>query len=137
ILSVEEAMRISGEQGMQQVGSAGDVASTQEDTNDSRGEAVRSYIELHYAEDLSVSVMAEHFGYSEVYFCKIFKQHFGESFVSYLTHYRIREAVRLLEDESVNVKDVGKAVGYEDSNYFTKVFRRVMGMSPSEYRGKN
>ena len=99
-----------------------------------RADAVRNYIELHYAEDLSVRIMAEHFGYSEVYFCKLFKQHFGESFVSFLTRYRIREAQRLLEDEAVNIKDVGRTVGYEDSNYFTKVFRRIMGVSPSEYR---
>ncbi len=139
ILSVEEAMRISGERLGQAVSpdaSASHKAADAIDAVNARAEAVRSYIESHYAEDLSVRVMAEHFGYSEVYFCKLFKQHFGESFVSFLTHFRIREAVHLLEDDSVNVKDVGKCVGYEDSNYFTKVFRRVMDMSPSEYRAK-
>ena len=40
----------------------------------------------------------------------------------------------MLEQPTVNVKDVGKNVGYEDSNYFTKVFRRITGQSPTEYR---
>ncbi|MCR4588930.1 MAG: response regulator [Lachnospiraceae bacterium] len=141
ILSVEEALRIAEER--KNLGGKGEEPVKEEPISpeeeidglrNSRADAVRNYIELHYAEDLSVRVMAEHFCYSEVYFCKLFKQHFGESFVSYLTHYRIREAQRLLADESVNIKDVGRTVGYEDSNYFTKVFRRIVGMSPSEYR---
>lgn len=40
----------------------------------------------------------------------------------------------MLEEPTVNIKDIGKSVGYEDSNYFTKVFRRITGQSPSEYR---
>ncbi len=142
ILSVEEAIRIAQERRENTLYRKEDESFVTEGMNaeegeglhNSRADAVRTYIELHYAEDLSVRIMAEHFGYSEVYFCKLFKQHFGESFVSYLTNYRIREAKRLLEDESVNIKDVGRTVGYEDSNYFTKVFRRIMDMSPSEYR---
>ncbi|MCR4587995.1 MAG: response regulator [Lachnospiraceae bacterium] len=142
ILSVEEAIRIARERRRDGISEADPDApmpvGRTEDENDglhnTRADAVRNYIELHYAEDLSVRVMAEHFGYSEVYFCKLFKQHFGESFVSYLTRYRIREAQRLLADESVNIKDVGRTVGYEDSNYFTKVFRRIVNMSPTEYR---
>ena len=43
-------------------------------------------------------------------------------------------AKKMLEEPTVNIKDIGKSVGYEDSNYFTKVFRRITGQSPSEYR---
>ncbi|MCR5031637.1 MAG: response regulator [Lachnospiraceae bacterium] len=140
ILSVEEAIRIAREREeyvsykAEEAPGVPEQIQEEDALHSSRADAVRNYIELHYAEDLSIGIMAEHFGYSEVYFCKLFKQHFGESFVSFLTHYRIREAQRLLEDEAVNVKDVGRTVGYADSNYFTKVFRRIMGMSPSEYR---
>lgn len=97
-------------------------------------EAIRAYIDRHYMFDLSVQDMADELGYSEAYFCKLFKQYFGQSFVSYLTEYRISLAAGMLEDEALSVKEVGRAVGYPDPNYFTKVFRRVRGISPTEFR---
>ena len=85
-------------------------------------------------EDISVLDIASAFGYSEAYFCKLFKQNFGKNFVTYLTEYRVERAKQQLSDLSSNVKEIGQRVGYADSNYFTKVFRRITGMSPSEYR---
>lgn len=72
--------------------------------------------------------------YSEQYFCKLFKQQFGQNFTSYLTAYRMERARELLAQPMVNIKDVGLRVGYSDANYFAKVFRRFTGKSPSEYR---
>ena len=95
---------------------------------------VHAYIEEHYMEDLSVQDMSERFNYSEAYFCKRFKQTYGKSFVSYLTEYRIERAKELLRTESISIRAAGKAVGYPDPNYFAKVFRRVTGKSPSDYR---
>lgn len=97
---------------------------------------MRHYVEEHYMEDISVLDIASAFGYSEAYFCKLFKQNFGKNFVTYLTEYRVELAKKALEDLSCNVKEVGQRVGYADSNYFTKVFRRITGMSPSEYRNQ-
>lgn len=84
--------------------------------------------------ELSVQDMASRFGYNDAYFCRIFKQLFGKSFVTYLTDFRIGKAKELMEQSDDSVKDIARAVGYEDSNYFAKVFRRVTGMSPSAYR---
>ena len=95
---------------------------------------MRHFVETHYMEDISVLDIASAFGYSEAYFCKLFKQNFGKNFVTYLTEYRVELAKRELADLSCNVKEIGQRVGYADSNYFTKVFRRITGMSPSEYR---
>ena len=95
---------------------------------------MRHFVETHYMEDISVLDIASAFGYSEAYFCKLFKQNFGKNFVTYLTEYRVELAKRELADLSCNVKEIGQRVGYTDSNYFTKVFRRITGMSPSEYR---
>jgi YesN/AraC family two-component response regulator len=95
---------------------------------------VHAYIEAHYMEDLSVQEMSERFSYSEAYFCKRFKQVYGKSFVSYLTEYRIGRAKGLLRNGSISIRAAGKAVGYPDPNYFAKVFRRVTGKSPSDYR---
>ena len=95
---------------------------------------ILSYIAAHYTKDLSVQEISDHFGYSEAYFCKLFKQYFGHSFVSYLTDYRMKKAEDLIRTSRLSIKEIGKAVGYPDPNYFTKVFRRVRGVSPSEYR---
>ena len=95
---------------------------------------VEEYLRSHYMYEISMRDAAEAVNYSEPYFCKMFKQQFGRSFTSYLTELRIREAKKLLWKPNVNVKEIGVRVGYPDSNYFTKVFRRVTGLTPSEYR---
>lgn len=95
---------------------------------------VEEYIKSNYMLDISMQDAAQAVNYSETYFCKMFKQQYGQSFTAYLTNYRIEEAKKLLLQPTVNVKCVGERVGYIDSNYFARVFRRNTGMSPSEYR---
>ncbi len=97
-------------------------------------EYIRDYIDSHYQEDLSLQEVANSLHYSEAYFCKLFKQCFDKSFIVYLSELRIEAAKKLLTDVSVNVKDISQRVGYHDSNYFTKVFKRNTGETPSEYR---
>ncbi len=97
-------------------------------------EEFRAYIAEHYMEDIAVKDIAGYFGYSEAYFCKRFKQYFGHSFVTYLTDYRMQKAEELMRTSRLTIKQIGKAVGYPEPNYFTKVFRRVRGVSPSEFR---
>jgi YesN/AraC family two-component response regulator len=108
---------------------AGDIFET-----DVRKAAMQKYIEEHFQDDISVQDIADALGYSEAYFCKIFKQYFDKNFVTYLSEYRIRKASELLKNSAVSIKEIGKAVGYPDSNYFAKVFKRVTGKSPSECR---
>lgn len=95
---------------------------------------VEEYIRTNYMYEISMSDAARAVNYSEPYFCKMFKQQFGQNFTSYLADYRIAEAKKLLDQPNVIVKEVGARVGYPDSNYFTKVFRRLAGMNPSDYR---
>lgn len=95
---------------------------------------ISGYIEQHYMHEFSMQDVARIMNYSEAYFCKLFKQCFGQNFTSYLTEYRVDEAKKMLAQPTVNVKEVGKAVGYGDANYFAKVFKRITGQSPTEYR---
>ena len=97
-------------------------------------ERIRQIIRRDYMNELSVSDIADELGYSEAYFCKLFKQYFGQSFISFLTDYRIREAKRLLTGTNISVKEAGQAVGYADANYFAKVFKRVTVQSPTDCR---
>ena len=97
-------------------------------------EKIRTYIRENYMNEISMQDAARQFHYSDAYFCKLFKQCFDQNFTSYLTNFRINEAKRLLKDKNISIKDAGMKVGYYDSNYFAKVFKRVTGMIPSEYR---
>lgn len=97
-------------------------------------ENIRQYIDRNYMEDISLQTAAEAMNYSDAYFCKIFKQCFDKSFIMYLSEYRIEKAKELLFDVSINVKDISQKVGYRDSNYFAKVFKRVTGVTPTDYR---
>lgn len=150
MLVIEEAMRMVTEQEQRKEIDRFFQSEPEEDENDfaedpvppeddndhmSRvGAMIRSFIEENYMYDISMQELARRMNYSEPYFCKLFKQCFNQNFTAYLTEYRIAEAKKLLEQPTVNIKDVGKAVGYSDSNYFTKVFRRITGQSPTEYR---
>ena len=95
---------------------------------------ITDYIQAHYMEDLSMQELARQMNYSEAYFCKLFKQCFGQNFTSYLTEYRVETAKKMLGQPTVNVKEIGRAVGYCDANYFAKVFKRITGQSPTDYR---
>ncbi|WP_373266607.1 response regulator transcription factor [Hungatella hathewayi] len=96
--------------------------------------AIRAYVRENYSRDISMQDAARAMNYSEVYFCRLFKQCFDQNFTAYLTHLRVKEAKKLLEDPRANIKDVSKSVGYSDSKYFSKIFKRITGQLPSEYR---
>lgn len=102
--------------------------------NQALAEHIRVYLETHYMEDISLQDAAEQLRYSDAYFCRFFKQNFDKSFIMYLSELRIEKAKELLADITVNIKDIGQKVGYRDSSYFTKVFKRITGVTPSEYR---
>lgn len=97
---------------------------------------IEEYIRKNYMFEISMQDAARAVNYSEPYFCKMFKLQYGQNFTSYLTEYRIAEAKKLLHQPQVNVKEVGIRVGYPDNNYFTKVFKRMTGVNPSEYRAE-
>ena len=95
---------------------------------------INAFIESHYTEELSMKNAAHSMNYSDAYFCKLFKQCFHVNFSTYLNEFRIQKAQSMLANPRINIKDVGIACGYADSNYFSRVFKRVTGETPSEYR---
>lgn len=97
-------------------------------------EMIMNFIANHYTEDISLQDVAKAMNYSDPYFCKLFKQCFEKSFTTYLSEFRVNKAKQLLVDVTINVKEISDRVGYRDSNYFAKVFKRVVGVTPSEYR---
>lgn len=96
--------------------------------------ALSVYIRSHYTEDLTLEAAAESMGMSPFYFSRQIKAATGKTFLEYLTAYRIEKAKKRLLSTELSVSEVGRSVGYPDSNYFTKVFKRATGCTPSVYR---
>ena len=109
-----------------------------EEDEDMRTAIIRAeisrFIDAHYGEDISMQDAAAALRYSDAYFCKLFKQCFKVNFSAYLNEYRVNKARQLILDPRLSLKDIGAAVGYSDANYFTRVFKCLIGQTPSEYR---
>lgn len=97
-------------------------------------EEIENHIREHFEEDLSMQDVARIMNYSDAYFCKLFKRCFRVNFSTYLNEYRVSRAKELLSTTRSSVKDISLRCGYTDSNYFARVFRRITGQTPSEYR---
>lgn len=97
---------------------------------------MKEYVENNYMYDISMQEAAQTMGYSDAYFSKLFKQYFNQNFTAYLTEYRMKKAKQLLSDTNESIKDISRMVGYTDSNYFAKIFKRIVGEIPSKYREK-
>lgn len=92
------------------------------------------YIQNHYAEDIAVNELAEKFSMSPNYFSSMFKKETNKSAVNYITEYRIQKARDYLVHSEESVVDIAKKVGYEDSQYFFRVFKKAVGVTPLQYR---
>lgn len=97
-------------------------------------EDILSYLELHYAEPITLEILSEHLQYSPTYVSKLFKRLFGSSFIGYLTALRLRHAQTLLLQTDLKIKDISVQTGFGTAAYFTSIFRRETGMTPSQFR---
>lgn len=95
------------------------------------------YIHDHYQEDITISVIANYMELSEGYLSRMFKKETDYTLTNYLTYYRIRLAMNLLKDCRVKVYEVADQVGYSDTAYFSAQFKKVVGLSPSEYQDRS
>lgn len=84
--------------------------------------------------DLSLSMVAAHIGITPNYLSTLFSREAGETFSEYLNRIRIRRATQLLRSSSGSINEIAEKTGYSDALYFSKVFRRLIGMSPREFR---
>jgi YesN/AraC family two-component response regulator len=93
------------------------------------------YIREHFAEEnISLNTVAEFVGLSPNHFSTVFSQETGETFIECLTKARLRKAGELLKTTSIRSSEIAYRVGYNDPHYFSYVFKKKMGLSPSEYR---
>jgi two-component system response regulator YesN len=97
---------------------------------------ILDFVERHYAENLKLETLGELFNYNSGYLGKMFKNHTGDSFHTYLDKVRIRNAKALLES-GLKVRQAATRVGYANADYFHLKFKKYLGESPSLYKGKS
>lgn len=96
--------------------------------------AAKNYLDEHYAGNISLESVADSIALSAPYLSRLFSSQIGKTFIDYLTDLRIAKACQLLREGRLSIKEVSSAVGYSDPNYFSRIFKRVIGKTPSEYR---
>jgi two-component system response regulator YesN len=92
------------------------------------------YVSQNYLSDISVSKISGMFTINPSYISQLFKKELGETFTEYVTRLRTQHACRLLRTTSLTVSEISEKTGYGDYFYFTRVFKKTMGMTPSQYR---
>lgn len=98
----------------------------------------KTYIAAHFHEpEISLSAVAESVNVCATYFSFIFKKETGETFVSYLTHVRIEKAKALLGSSTQRISQISSEVGYNDYHYFACIFKKLVGLTPSQFRKKS
>lgn len=94
---------------------------------------IKEFLDANYKRNISSQILTDHFGFVSSYLSSIFKSFYGKTPMEYVTERKIEEGKRLLRQGNLRVKEVAEQLGYEDSLYFSKVFKRMEGISPKEY----
>lgn len=114
--------------------SAGSISKKQQTKTDSVVEHAKQYIEEHFNKELSLDEMAREIGISPYYLSKLFKETAGIGYVEYTTRLRMEYAKEQLGSSDKSVKEICRNAGYQDPNYFSRIFKKWTGMTPTEFR---
>ncbi|MNY48880.1 HTH-type transcriptional regulator YesS [compost metagenome] len=95
---------------------------------------IATFLDKHYHEDISLADIASRFYLSREYISRKFKQEFEVNLSDYLGQIRMSKAKVLLCNPNLRISQVAEMVGYQDEKYFSKVFKKMSGMTPNEYR---
>ncbi len=95
---------------------------------------VVEYLSLNYTQNISMDALCRISDYSPSHLARIFKQETGRTMTQYIANLRCRQAAEMLRETNLPIQEISSYVGYTDNNYFVKVFKKMMKMTPSEYR---
>jgi YesN/AraC family two-component response regulator len=96
----------------------------------------RQYIHENQTEDLSLGQVARSVNTSVFYFCKMFKKSTGLNFTDYMSRIRVEKAKNLLLNRNLRISEIAYEVGFQSLTHFNRVFKKILGQSPSDYRGQ-
>jgi len=96
--------------------------------------AAVAFMEKHYTEDLTLAEIASAVAISASYLSKLFKEYRNQTVMDFLERIRIEAALKLIKETNLSIKEITFRVGYRDPNYFSKVFKKVTNLSPTEIR---
>jgi two-component system response regulator YesN len=97
---------------------------------------IKAYIEMHFAENISLKTIANEFYMNPVYIGQLFKKKYGVYFNEFLLSIRMVEAKKLLRQTDLRIYEIAEKVGFNNADYFVTQFEKVKQMTPSEYRNK-
>jgi two-component system, response regulator YesN len=101
-------------------------------------DSIRSYLAANYHCAVSLEEVARRYGFTSSYLIRVFKRQVGESPIQYLIHLRMDEARRLLSAApELEIREIGEIVGYADPHYFSRIFRNINGVTPTEFRARS
>lgn len=116
------------------VGSLEELIHERKNKNRINIDEIRKFLDLSYAEQVSLGTIASKFFVSKEHLSRTFKQEVGVTVMDYLITKRIEKAYQLLQESSVSIKSAAEAVGYSDLTYFHRIFKKMTGMTPSQIR---
>lgn len=117
---------------------AWDVANNREKQSNGIVAKAKAYINVNFKKEISLDDVSREVDISPYYFSKVFKEETGENFIEYVTAVRMEKAKELLESSTLSMKEICAEVGYADPNYFSRTFKKNVGLTPTEYKeGKN
>jgi two-component system response regulator YesN len=111
-----------------------DVANNKESQSNNIIDKAKSYINANFQKEISLDDVSREVDISPYYFSKIFKEETGENFIEYVTAIRIEKAKELLEQSNLSMKEICAQIGYADPNYFSRTFKKNVGLTPTEYK---
>jgi YesN/AraC family two-component response regulator len=94
----------------------------------------KKFIEEHQTEEMSLTDVAKAVNTSSFYFCKIFRKFTGINFTDYVARLRIERAKNLLLNPNLRISEIAFEVGFQSLTHFNRVFKRILGQSPTDYR---
>ena len=96
--------------------------------------SVAEYISEHFSEELTLKLLCHKFAFSEAHLSKKFKKAMGIGINEYINYIRVLQAEKFLKESNYSVMEISQKCGFNDSNYFTTVFKKFMGITPHKYR---
>lgn len=103
-------------------------------TNKNPIQKAKDYIQAHLGESITIKLIAQQVYMSPTYFSAYFKEQTGETILDYITKTRLKKATELLETTDLKIYDIAVQLGYQDTKYFSRLFRQWYGYTPSQYR---